>query len=209
MFSKFLNLEPEKQERILDAAMKEFAQKGFENASTNEIVKEAGISKGLLFHYFTNKKSLYLFLYDYCIDLCMNEFYENINLEENDIFIRLRQALLIKFELIKKYPKIFAFVEVAYMENSKDVKNTLEHKNEEFITDSYSKIFENIDICKFREGIDIKRAINIIIWTLNGFGEQELKKETLSTISKIDYETAFAEADIYIDLLIKCFYRNS
>jgi len=49
MFSKFLNIQQEKQEHILDAAMKEFAQKGFENASTNEIVKEAGISKGLFY----------------------------------------------------------------------------------------------------------------------------------------------------------------
>lgn len=56
LFSKFLNLNPEKQDRILNAALKEFAQKGYQNASTNEIVKEAGISKGLLFHYFNNKR---------------------------------------------------------------------------------------------------------------------------------------------------------
>ncbi len=62
MFDKFLTLDQEKQERILNAASKEFAQKGFVNASTNEMVKEAGISKGLLFHYFKNKKQLYLFL---------------------------------------------------------------------------------------------------------------------------------------------------
>ena len=66
MFSKFLNLKPEKQERILEAAIKEFADKGFEKASTNEIVKEAGISKGILFHYFQNKKKLFLFVFDYC-----------------------------------------------------------------------------------------------------------------------------------------------
>ena len=50
MFSKFLNLELEKQDRIINAAIKEFAQKGYDKASTNEIVKEAGISKGLLYN---------------------------------------------------------------------------------------------------------------------------------------------------------------
>ena len=60
-------MEPEKRERIINAAINEFTKKGYRNASTNEIVKEAGISKGLIFHYFKNKKQLYLFLYDYLI----------------------------------------------------------------------------------------------------------------------------------------------
>jgi TetR/AcrR family transcriptional regulator len=69
MFSKFLNLDKEKQDRIINAAIKEFAEKGYDRASTNEIVKEAGISNGLLFHYFQNKKQMFLFLFDYCYEL--------------------------------------------------------------------------------------------------------------------------------------------
>ncbi|MFD6209493.1 TetR/AcrR family transcriptional regulator, partial [Peribacillus sp. NPDC060253] len=77
MFSKFLNMDKEKQDRIINAAIKEFAQKGYDNASTNEIVKEAGISKGLLFHYFQNKKQLYLFLYEHMIDILMEKIMVN------------------------------------------------------------------------------------------------------------------------------------
>lgn len=49
IYPKFINLEAEKRERIINAALKEFAQKGYDKASTNEIIKEAGISKGSLF----------------------------------------------------------------------------------------------------------------------------------------------------------------
>ena len=45
-----------KRQRILDAAIREFAEHGYDKASTNSIVKEAGIAKGLLFHYFGSKK---------------------------------------------------------------------------------------------------------------------------------------------------------
>ena len=45
MYSKFLNLDKEKQDRIINAALKEFALKGYDNASTNEIVKSSEISK--------------------------------------------------------------------------------------------------------------------------------------------------------------------
>ncbi|HAG42911.1 MAG TPA: TetR family transcriptional regulator, partial [Clostridium sp.] len=142
MFSKFLNLDMEKQDRILNAAMKEFAQKGFEKASTNEIVKEADISKGLLFHYFKDKKNLFLFLYDHCIDVSTNEFYKKINLDEKDFFIRLNQMCIIKFELLNKYPEMFRFIETAYMETSKNVKKELDERKEKLIKINSIKVFE-------------------------------------------------------------------
>lgn len=207
MFSKFLNIQEEKQHRILDAAMKEFAQKGFENASTNEIVKEADISKGLLFHYFKNKKNLFLFLYDYCINLYINEFYRKINMDETDIFIKLRQCSLIKSELLMKYREIFVFIEVAYREKSKMIKGDLKVINEELTTANYNKIFENIDTSKFKDGLDIKKCINIIIWTIEGFGADVMKKEKLLTLNKEDYEKTVAQATIYLDILKNCFYK--
>lgn len=46
------------KEKILDSAFKVFLQKGF-NAGINEIIKEAGISKGALYHHFNSKNDLY------------------------------------------------------------------------------------------------------------------------------------------------------
>ena len=43
MNTRFYSLELEKQQRIINAALKEFARNGYEKASTNEIVKEAEI----------------------------------------------------------------------------------------------------------------------------------------------------------------------
>ncbi len=47
----FKRLLPEKQEKIFQAAVNEFASKGYRNASMNSLVKAAGISKGSLFQY--------------------------------------------------------------------------------------------------------------------------------------------------------------
>ena len=60
----FTELDEKKQERIIDAALKEFAEYGYENASTNRIVKNCRISKGSLFKYFENKEELYFYLID-------------------------------------------------------------------------------------------------------------------------------------------------
>jgi len=62
--NQFLNLEVEKQHRIIRAAITEFAQNTYVNASTNRIVKECSISKGSLFKYFIDKEDLYFFILD-------------------------------------------------------------------------------------------------------------------------------------------------
>ncbi|WPC43939.1 TetR/AcrR family transcriptional regulator [Clostridium sp. JS66] len=207
MFSKFLSIDIEKQNRILNAAMKEFAKNGYEKASTNEIVKESEISKGLLFHYFKNKKQLFLYLYDYCVELNMNEFYKKINLNESDFFTRLRQTQLIKMELLKKYPEIFRFIKSAYLEESSEIKQELEAKNKELMKKGVDVLFKGIDTSKFKEGIDIKKVINIVVWTLQGFANEVMTREKLSSSNQINYDNAFLEEDEYLNMLKYCFYK--
>ena len=63
MYKNFLSINKEKQVRIINACLAEFAANGYDKASTNSIVMKANIS-GILFHYFSNKKRLYIFLYE-------------------------------------------------------------------------------------------------------------------------------------------------
>ncbi|MFC6636812.1 helix-turn-helix domain-containing protein [Sulfitobacter sediminilitoris] len=49
----------ERQNRILDAAIKVFAEAGFPGASMDEIARQAGLSKPTLYQYFTSKEALF------------------------------------------------------------------------------------------------------------------------------------------------------
>ena len=207
MFSKFFNLEKEKQDRIINAAIKEFAEKGYDRASTNEIVKAAGISKGLLFHYFQNKKQLYLFLFDYCYEVIADEFYKKINLTEKDFFKRIRESVLIKMELLNKYPEIFKFIEEAYFEDSLDIKPELEKKIKNLNDINIGKIYEGIDLSKFREDIDIQKILKIITFTFEKISEEELLKAKLSPTHQIDYKKVQLIAEEYLEVLMRAFYK--
>jgi AcrR family transcriptional regulator len=57
--NRFDNLEPEKQEAILRAAGEEFAEKGFQSASINRIIRNSGMSKGSVYYYFEDKADLF------------------------------------------------------------------------------------------------------------------------------------------------------
>jgi len=49
----------ETQKTLRRQARKLFAQKGYSGANTNELVERARVTKGALYHHFTNKKELY------------------------------------------------------------------------------------------------------------------------------------------------------
>lgn len=58
----FLNLPEEKRNTIISAAIDEFAEYGLENASTNRIVANSGISKGSFYQYFEDKQDVFTYL---------------------------------------------------------------------------------------------------------------------------------------------------
>jgi TetR/AcrR family fatty acid metabolism transcriptional regulator len=60
----------DKEYVILEAALKIMKQKGFHKARMSDIAREAGISYGLVYHYFTNKEDLF--------DAILNRWWEGL-----------------------------------------------------------------------------------------------------------------------------------
>jgi AcrR family transcriptional regulator len=71
--NRFDKLEPEKQEAILQAAGEEFAEKGFEAASINRIIRRSGMSKGSVYYYFEDKADLFATTLERSIQRLMEE----------------------------------------------------------------------------------------------------------------------------------------
>ena len=111
MNDKFYALSVEKQSQILNAAYKVFATNQYKKAPTSEIAAEAGISKSLLFHYFHNKRELYLFLWNYAADLTRKYMCEYKVYETDDFFEMLLSILNLDFirkdiEFVRIYKEI-------------------------------------------------------------------------------------------------------
>ena len=64
MNEKFYSLPKEKQQAIINAGYRVFSQNSYKKSPMQEVADAAGISKSLLFHYFQNKKNLYVSLDD-------------------------------------------------------------------------------------------------------------------------------------------------
>lgn len=207
MFSKFLRLEPERRNIIMNAALKEFASKGFDDASTNVIAKESGISKPLMFHYVNNKKDFFLFLYDYCLDILEKEYFNRIDLQEKDIFERLRQAYLLKIKVLQKYPWIFDFVKVAVFTDSVAVRDKLIKRRQRIESNSFERFYGDIDASRFRRELDVKKARQLIFWAVGGYAHQILEQYRSADTPTLDFEKIRIEFDSYLEELRKAYYQ--
>jgi AcrR family transcriptional regulator len=209
LYSKFECLDNEKQTRILNAAMMEFAAKGFDDASTNRIVENAGIAKGLLFHYFRSKKQLFLYLYDYCLDLVMKEISQKIDYEEKDFFARLLKTQRAKLELISVYPGIMDFLKAAYLDQSAAVRKDLDERKAALMLVGFQKAFEGIDTSAFRPELDAGLVIQTVAWAYEGFANAFMETLRHTDTVRTDYGPLFAESEKYAEFLKKCFYKQS
>jgi TetR/AcrR family transcriptional regulator len=198
--------EDSKRRNILNAAMAEFCN-GYEKASTDAIVKAAGVSKGLLFHYFGTKKDLFLYAYNYAIQTVMAEFYDLINLDERDILERWKQIALLKMDLMQKHPMIFNFIAHASFPDSSDVKNSILEQRSKLTDEVYPRLFYDVDRTLFREDIDADTAIRVILYTIEGYaqGEADPGKSTADYYG--EYERYLNDLERYVKLFRASFYR--
>jgi len=59
---RFTKLPAPQQQAIVQAALDEFAARGFHDASLNRVIDAAGISKGSMYYYFDGKEDLYAYV---------------------------------------------------------------------------------------------------------------------------------------------------
>jgi TetR/AcrR family transcriptional regulator len=95
------------QEKIFDAALKEFAENGYKNASTNALIKAAGISKGSLFQYFTSKKVLFEMVLQFAVGKAKDRLRHIRDISESSrITERLELILRSGFDFINEHPLV-------------------------------------------------------------------------------------------------------
>lgn len=175
MNDKFFDLKKEKQDKMINAALKIFSKSDYRRASTDEIVKEAGISKGLLFHYFSSKAGLYDFIYAYSAKYLTIELYQTISIKETDYFELIEQIENAHLRVMKQYPYMITFLNRAETEEDDEVVPSIRKKRSDY-REEYIRIFERADMSGWKEDIDVEMAKNIILFTIKGVEETFLKK---------------------------------
>jgi len=187
---------------LINAAISEFATAGYLAASTNRIVEAAHVSKGLLFHYFGDKKGLYVEAVQTCITELIRRFDESLGPTSPDLFERLRQYALAKWSLVEEEPTTFAFLQEAMTDPPAELRDDLLASTAEITASTYQRLFQGIDTGAFRPGVTVEQAMRLLSWTFDGLGKQYT---TLLRQQPLDLESVrnvmVGEVDTYVALL--------
>ena len=204
--SEFLHHDDARKSRILEAALVEFADKGYKKASTNTIVREAGVSKGLLFHYFISKKELFVLLYTHAREVIMNELYENVNFGDKDVLNRMTQATIVKVQSYVSHPLFMQLFEKFPLIEDQEIIDRINHLNKRVQEETYERIFSNIDYYAFNEALNIERCLQVVRWTVDKISMDWQIKHNQSNEAP-NFEVLKQEITDFLELFRDAFYK--
>lgn len=203
MNEKFFTLPEEKRERIINAGLKCFAKGGYKHTVTDDIAAQAEISKGLLFHYFGNKKELYEYLFGYSIRFVKERMEAVSALKGDDFFNIIQTATLVKTNMMKEHPYVFDFIIKAYYDESAPSMECIEGLYTVTLKENTDLILEQVGKEKFKEGADLELLTNMIYWMADGFMLRQQRAGNL-----YDMNTISAQFGAAMQELRRAFYKE-
>ncbi|HHV07487.1 MAG TPA: TetR/AcrR family transcriptional regulator [Firmicutes bacterium] len=163
------------KDELLQEAMTEFADKGFDSASLNQIIKRSGISKGSFYHHFNNKEELFLKVVERSADeklAFISRWIEERGVDSRKLGLFETLELLMQggIEFALQHPELSQFL-LSIMKNQE-----LRSKAEGLSPEYYDQVFdplikEAINQGELRSDLDPEFMTKIIQYSFMSFGE--------------------------------------
>lgn len=213
MTSKFNNLPQEKRNNILKSAIKEFSEKGFDNASTDIIAEGAGIAKGSLFHYFGSKKNLYIFIVEYYVDELTRKILEEVEgVNSNDFYERIKEISLIKQRIIMEYQLESKVIMDAFINMPSKIREEIESLYVKYHTESMKFIEEYLlrymDTDGLRSFVTKEDVVFVTMTLIDALSKKYMAVYKDSQNDLIEHnEKLLRDFDKYIDIIKHGLYK--
>ena len=169
MNPKFFSLPEEKKQAILNSGYRVFSRNSYKNSPMSQIAAEAGISKSLLFHYFRNKKELYLFLWEKCAEMTIEILTEYGCYEQADLFESMERGMRAKMEIIRRHPDMTNFTIRAFYEKDAEICAAVQESYHRHFNFKADQMRVNLDPSQFIPGLDIPMMYRDMYWASEGY----------------------------------------
>lgn len=169
MNEKFFHLPQEKQQKILNAGFRVFSQNSYKKSPMSEIADAAGISKSLLFHYFHDKKELYLFLWDKAAQITMKYLNAYKCYEPTDLFEMMERGMQAKLRIMKLYPHMAAFAVKAFYEKDSQICREIQYSYRRYFDQKASAALAALNPDDFIPGLNLQMMYREMYWASEGY----------------------------------------
>ena len=169
MNERFYTLPASRQQAVLDAGYRVFSRNSYKNSSMNEIAGEAGISKSLLFHYFRNKRELYMFLWDRCAQVTIEILGKSGCYEQTSLFESMERGMKAKMEIIRNCPDMALFTIRAFYEKDPEICAAVQESYHRYFNLKSDRTRLNLDPGQFIPDLDISMMYKEMYWASEGY----------------------------------------
>jgi len=147
----FFEINAQKKERILKAAIQEFSSRKYAEASINQIIKEADISRGSFYQYFEDKDDLYFYIISTVINETAYAFLKDFLASQPDDIFAVYEAMFTYNLHLLSDQKYQAFFKNMYL----GMDYRLQQKLKEIFSVIRAEILEgNLNELRIKSGYD-------------------------------------------------------
>ena len=169
MNERFFSLPEARQQAIINAGYRVFSQNSYKNSPMSEIADAAGISKSLLFHYFRNKKELYMFLWDKCAETTIDCLTRYGCYGQRDLFESMEKGMRAKMEIMSRYPDMASFTIKAFFEKDPEICAAVQKSYRRYFNLKADRTRMSMDPEQFVPGLDIAMMYREMYWAAEGY----------------------------------------
>lgn len=198
----FRQLPAARRRRILDAALQEFAAHDYKAANTASIAARAGISKGMLFYYFKDKKTLYLTLVRWLCELMEREMQIAHPTPQTDLFSMLDEIGRKKKPLLQSMPGVLEFSVRAFYHPGGELGEVMDRCMLRMTDMLFDKYLAGVDATKFKPGFGPRQAVDLLLYLTDGY----LHTQRMAG-RPVDVDELYRQYELWQDIVRAYVYR--
>lgn len=192
----FFNLPEDKKERILNAAIDEFEEYGYQKASINRIVQRASIAKGSFYQYFGDKQDLFKFIMKEAVEKKLHYLRDVLAIvSELSFFKLLREMYISGIKFAIDHPKLNKIANDFIKNSDNKLKEAIFEENLPKSNDFLETLLkQGIEKEEIDPNIDVQLVAFMLTSLTSSIGEYFLKEvnaeddmEVMSFIDKMLY----------------------
>ncbi len=147
----------DKRQKIMDAAVSVFANKGFYNSTVADVARVADVADGTIYLYFKNKDDLLISIFEHSMDMFIDTVRNDL-LQVDDTQEKIRRFIALHLKLVQEHQNLAQVIQIELRQSTKFIK---EYANEKFF--AYLDLISDVIVKGQKEGIFRSDADPVIL----------------------------------------------
>ncbi len=156
----------EKREKILKAAVRIFAEKGFYNTRIAEIARDAGVADGTIYLYFKNKDDILITVFEESVADILASFREKLQGLDNPVD-KLKAFIRLHLNIVKSDPDLASVLQLELRQSNKFIKEYTGHSFTDYLFFIREIIEEGQQKRLFRDDLQIGLIKRVLFGALD------------------------------------------